>query len=1071
MKIVLAEEQNGSQPSERTFSQAIIRIGRDPVDCQITYDNARYPMVSRKHAELRWEGGKWFLLDLNSSYGSYVNGQRVVGSQVISAGNILQFGTQGPTVRVVFIESADAPQNVAANQPPNVPPPNVPPQSFQQTIPLSQNQPQTPQSGQNAPNPAAPAQLDFIDSTIHFTPFKLVKPQIWLGREPSCDIVFQSDAVMVSRKHAEIANHNGTYLLTDNNSFNGTLVNGQRITAQTPIYHNDEIQLGVGGPIVKFNSPTRIAPKGASLAGQRAVAAGNIAPVAAALDAFENVGSKTMVANIGNISQKVSLDDSSQPTLLMSLTFGSKQELSIGRAEENDIVLDGLQISNRHARLVQSNAGIVIEDFNSTNGVYINGARVSRQGILPGDHVQIGSFMLQIDQNGVIGIFDTRSKTRIDSVNITKEVKNRSGGGLIKLLDNVSLSIQPNEFVGLLGPSGAGKSTFMDALNGMRPASGGSVLINNLDLYQHLDSLKQSIGYVPQDDIIHRELTVYRTLYYVAKLRLSGDVSKKEINQIIDEVMDVTGLSERRDVPINQLSGGQRKRVSIAVELITKPSVIFLDEPTSGLDPATEEKIMVLFRQIAESGRTVILTTHAMENVKLFDKIVLLMRGKLAFYGKPDEALKHLGAASFKELYDKLEDPIEERLKAGGGNRHQVTEQVAEEWKQKFIQTPQYRKNVYEPLKQLGTLQSPGVQKKRRLGIFGSIRQFLTLSRRYWEVLFRDKLNLFILFVQSPIIAFLTYLVMGDDQPRDFAYFVLSLVAVWFGTSVSAREIIRERPVYNRERMVNLGLMPYVMSKLFVLGFIVGLQCLFLFVPLKFLDMTGLMPMPGEFFGVPQFWAMLLTSGVGIALGLLISALVKTSEMATSLVPLILIPQILFSGLVGVPSGVNKVAGLIMPATWAFDTMKQFSGLQVLREDGDKDTDNKDCSVKGACGLYKQVEYDNKQIIKKAEKDISDYKSDAKKDMDKYKDDMDDYQEDMGKYQMGQISKPEKPKAPELKEVPKIDPAKEIPKDLSGYVDFLHPWMDEVLNQLVLMLMFFILVVAALIVLRMQDIA
>ncbi len=1071
MKIVLAEEQNGSQPSEKTFNQAIIRIGRDPVDCQITFDNAKYPMVSRKHAELRWEGGKWFLLDLNSSYGSYVNGQRVVGSQIISVGSILQFGTQGPTVRVVFIESADAPQNVAVNQPQNIQPLNVQPTPFQPP-PIVQNQPKSQQIGQNAPNPSAPAQLDFIDSAIHFSPFHLTKPQIWLGREPSCDIVFQSDAVMVSRKHAEITNHNGTFLLTDNNSFNGTLVNGQRISTQTPIYHNDEIQLGVGGPIVKFNSPSRIAPKGASLAGQRAVAASNIAPAAAALDSFENLGSKTMVANLGNISQKVVLDDSSQPTLLMSLTFGNKPELSIGRAEENDIVLDGLQISNRHARLVQSNAGIVIEDFNSTNGVYINGARVSRQGILPGDHVQIGSFLLQIDQNGVIGIFDTRSKTRIDSVNITKEVKNHSGGGLIKLLDNVSLSIQPNEFVGLLGPSGAGKSTFMDALNGMRPASGGSVLINNLDLYQHLDSLKQSIGYVPQDDIIHRELTVYRTLYYVAKLRLSGDVSKKEINQIIDEVMDVTGLSERRDVPINQLSGGQRKRVSIAVELITKPSVIFLDEPTSGLDPATEEKIMVLFRQIAESGRTVILTTHAMENVKLFDKIVLLMRGKLAFYGKPDEALQFLGAASFKELYDKLEDPIEERLKAGGGgNRHQVTEQVAEEWKQKYIQTPQYRKNVYEPLKELGTLQSPGVQKKRSLGIFGSIRQFMTLSRRYWEVLFRDKLNLFILFVQSPIIAFLTYLVMGDDQPRDFAYFVLSLVAVWFGTSVSAREIIRERPVYNRERMVNLGLMPYVMSKLFVLGFIVGLQCLFLFVPLKLMDVLNIMPMPGEFFGVPQFWAMLLTAGVGIALGLLISALVKTSEMATSLVPLILIPQILFSGLVGVPSGLNKVAGLIMPATWAFDTMKQFSGLEVLREDGDKDVANKDCSVKGSCGLYKQVEYENKQIIKKAEKDIADYKADAKKDMDKYKDDMDDYQEDMGKYQMGQISKPEKPKAPELKEVPKIEQAKEIPKDLSGYVDFLHPWMDEVLNQVVLMLMFFILVVAALIVLRMQDIA
>lgn len=1027
MKIVLADEQNAGQPSERSFSQPVIRIGRDPLDCQVAYDNARFPMVSRKHAELRWENGAWMLADLGSSYGTYLDGLRISSPQPVAVGNVVQFGTNGPTMRVVWFEVAADSRPVAAP------------------------------TAMSSPSTHAIAKLEYVE-TPGKEAFKIIKPSVWLGRDPSCDIIMNPDAVMVSRRHAELTTTGAVYLISDNNSFNGTLVNGQRISVQTPVYHNDEIQLGVGGPIVRFNLPTLIAPKGASLAGQRAVDAAQLAPHAA-IDALENIGSKTMVANMGNMSQKISLDASSQPTLLMSLTFGSKSELTIGRAPENDIVLDGLQISTRHARLMQAGGGIAVEDYNSTNGVYVNGLRVSRQQFGPGDHVQIGSFLIQVDNAGNVGIFDTRSKTRIDSVNITKEVKDRSGGGKIKLLDSVSLSIQPNEFVGLLGPSGAGKSTFMDALNGMRPASGGSVLINNLDLYQHLDSLKQSIGYVPQDDIIHRELTVYRTLYYVAKLRLSGDVTKSEINSIIEEVMDVTGLSERRDVPINQLSGGQRKRVSIAVELITKPSVIFLDEPTSGLDPATEEKIMVLFRQIAESGRTVILTTHAMENVKLFDKIVLLMRGKLAFYGKPDEALKHLGASSFKELYDKLEEPIEPRVKAGM-NRNQATEQVAEEWKNKFMQTPQYRQNVHEPLRQLGSLQSAGVQKKHGLGITGAVRQFLTLSRRYWEVLFRDKLNLFILMIQSPIIAFLTYLVMGEDQPRDFAYFVLSLVAVWFGTSVSAREIIRERPVYNRERMVNLGLMPYIASKLFVLGFIVGLQCLFLFVPLKFLDFTGLMPMPGDLLGIPQLWAMLLTAGVGIALGLLISGLVKTSEMATSLVPLILIPQILFSGLVGIPTGLNKVAGLAMPATWAFDTMKRFSSLDVLREDGDKDEADKDCA-KVKCGLYKRVEFDNKKIIRDAERDIAEYKDDAKKDLDKFEDDLDDFMRNPSG---------DRPKPPELKAVPKIEKAKEVPKNLSGFVDFLHPWMDEVLNQLVLMLMFFILVVAALIVLRMQDI-
>ena len=236
-------------------------------------------------------------------------------------------------------------------------------------------------------------------------------------------------------------------------------------------------------------------------------------------------------------------------------------------------------------------------------------------------------------------------------------------------------------------------------------------------------------------------------------------------------------------------------------------------------------------------------------------------------------------------------------------------------------------------------------------------------------MLLKDKLTLFILFAQAPAIALLTFFVMEANQPRDFVYFVVALVAVWFGTSVSAREIIRERPVYKRERMVNLGILPYLGSKLLVLGLIVGVQCLMLWVPLKFFDLTGLMPMPGETGGIPQLWTMLTTAGVGVALGLLISALVRTSEMATSLVPLILIPQILFSGLVGVPHGVSKVAGLVMPAAWSFDTMKRFSTLDTLEEEG-ADPNGK---TKGL-GLYKYLEKENEKIVNDARRDLEDLK-------------------------------------------------------------------------------------------------
>ena len=969
MKIVLAEENAGRQTRELAFEQETVRIGRDAKECQIVFDHQDFPMVSRRHAELKFQNGQWLLHDLNSSYGTFINGQKVTQPHPIFVGSTLQFGVNGPVSVVVRL--SDAPLNAPEN-------------NFQKSVPA----PFAPISGQMSHGfPAqsmsrqAAAQIEFVGGSAA-APYKITKDKIVFGRDPNADIVLNAADVMVSRIHAEMFRQGNDFILTDNKSFNGTLVNGQRISMPTPVYHTDEIQLGLNGPVLRVNAPANIAPKGHSLAGQRVVASGQHAVLQ---DAPEQIGSKTMIIR-GDLSQKLSMREDLQPTLLMSLNFGAKQSLVIGRDEDSDINLDGLQISNRHARLVRASGGILIEDLNSTNGVYVNGQKVSRQTLAPNDAVQIGAFQIRIDNTGNIGVFDTRSKTRIDSVNITKDVANRAGGGQIRLLDNVSLSIQPNEFVGLLGPSGAGKSTLMDALNGMRPASGGSVLINNLDLYQNLDALKQSIGYVPQDDIIHRELTVYRTLYYVAKLRLSGDVSRAEIDRIINEVMDVTGLSERRDVPVSQLSGGQRKRVSIAVELITKPSVIFLDEPTSGLDPGTEEKIMKLFRQIAESGRTVILTTHAMENVKLFDKIVLLMRGKLVFYGKPEEALAHVGASSFKELYDKIEEPIEARLEGGGADRRQITEQVAEQWKQKFTRTAQFRNNVYEPLKQLGqSRQSPGVQQQRRLGLLGAVQQWMTLSRRYWEVLVRDKFNLFILLVQAPIVALLTYLVIDKNQPRDFIYFVLALVSVWFGTSVAAREIIRERAVYARERMVNLGLLPYLCSKLFILGIIVGVQCILLFLPLKVFDAAGLLKMPGDLAGIPQIWTMILTAGVGIALGLFISAVVKTSEMATSLVPLILIPQILFSGLVGVPTGISKVAGLIMPAAWSFDTMKRFSSLDTLEEEGALANGK----TKGL-GYYKYIEKENDKIIAAAKSDLNDYKDEAQQKIDSFEADLKD---------------------------------------------------------------------------------
>ncbi len=912
MRISLVEERNGQQQAERAFESTSVAVGRDASECQIAFDGGTWPMVSRKHAEFLIEAGRCLLVDKNSRFGTFLDGQQISGPVEIRVGSKAQFGPGGPVLRIMRIELSSAQREAVVNH------------TLERDVVVSQATPSLPRR-------------NFVGADgLSFQPF---------------------------RDH-------------------------------TPI--------------------------------------------------------------------------------------------TIGRATDNDLQLDGLQISNHHARITRVQGDIAVEDVGSTNGVYVNGGRIkSKTRISASDTVQVGPFLLLVDAARGVALLDTRSKTRIDAIDITKVVANRAGGGSIKLLDDVDLAIQPNEFVGLLGPSGAGKSTLMDALNGMRPASSGLVLINSLDLYEHLDSLKQSIGYVPQDDIIHRELTVYRTLHYVARLRLSRDVSGPEIEQIINEVLDVTGLAERRDVPVGQLSGGQRKRVSIAVELITKPSVIFLDEPTSGLDPATEEKIMKLFRHIAESGRTVILTTHAMENVKLFDKIVVLMRGKLVFYGAPHEALAHVSADSFKDLYDRLEAPIEvalARLPLLPANanseqkrnyklqKEQISEEVAEEWKQRFIETEQYQANILQPLGSLKGQQHSATPTKHRPNVTDALRQWKTLAHRYIEVLLYDKFNLLILFGQAPIVAFLTYLVVDKESPRDFPYFVLALVAVWFGTAIAAREIIRERAVYNRERMVNLGLLPYVGSKLAVLFMIVGVQCALLFGFLRLFHVMGVMKLPGDHFGLPQLGVVLLTGAVGIAIGLFISAIVKTSEMATSLVPLLLIPQIIFCGLVGVPKGSAKYVGTLMPATWAFDSMKRLSSeLGVLRG---KDEDAMPSNKTEGRGLFKEIEHSNDALIDQKQKEVEDYRARSEEKFEDFDKEMNDYQKRVEKWNVGgrQGAEPKKPAKPTLDPVPPRMEVVDIPDDLSSHVEFLHPWGSTWLNPLVLLLMFLGMTFGTIIALRSQDI-
>src|SRR5579859_1108332 len=236
---------------------------------------------------------------------------------------------------------------------------------------------------------------------------------------------------------------------------------------------------------------------------------------------------------------------------------------------------------------------------------------------------------------------------RIDARRLTRRV------GRVIILNDVSLSIAPGEVVCIAGGSGAGKTTLLEALAGVRPADSGTVRFDSVDVYSHLDVFRNSLGYVPQDDLIHADLPLRSTLRYAARLRLPASTGSAEIDTAVDDAMRALDLQSQARLRVGTLSGGQRKRASIAVELLTKPHVFFLDEPTSGLDPAIGAELMQVLRKLAkEEGATVVLTTHSPPDLLLCDRVVFLARGgHLAFDGTPDDALRHFGVAHFSEIY------------------------------------------------------------------------------------------------------------------------------------------------------------------------------------------------------------------------------------------------------------------------------------------------------------------------------------------------------------------------------------------------------------------------------------
>ena len=361
----------------------------------------------------------------------------------------------------------------------------------------------------------------------------------------------------------------------------------------------------------------------------------------------------------------------------------AKDHLVIGRDPSCDVVIAHPVVSKKHAEIIKQNGKSLIVDLGSVNGTFVNGIRVKRHELQELDRVVIGPSELHF-HGGTLTHVPDRRVVRLDSVHLNFQVTDRNTGQPKLLLDDLSLVVKPKELIGLLGPSGAGKTTLMNALNGFVKPTSGKVLYNGVDLYQNLDAMKSTIGFVPQEDIMHRQLSVRRCLYYAAKLRLSDDISEDEINRRVEEMLETLKLDQQRwDNPVATLSGGQRKRVSLGIELLPKPGVLFLDEPTAGLDPRTETLMMMLFRQLANQGSTIVITTHLLGSFGVLDKVVVLVQGRLAYYGPGTKFLEYFKAETPPDVYDDLTD--------------NNTVPYALELKKRFQSAPLYQNLVVEP--------------------------------------------------------------------------------------------------------------------------------------------------------------------------------------------------------------------------------------------------------------------------------------------------------------------------------------------------------------------------------------
>ena len=363
----------------------------------------------------------------------------------------------------------------------------------------------------------------------------------------------------------------------------------------------------------------------------------------------DGIGDKTVSWN----GQRIAVQVTPYRNVPVAALFQQKDRLVIGRAPDCDVCLPHPMVSRYHALLEKLPEGLRLRDLASINGVWVGGERITGPVLLrEGHRVGIGPFLFSLNQ-GIINTVDNSRSLRLEARGLEKVIP-LAKGQTRKLLDDINLVVEPGEFVSLLGPSGSGKSTLMDCLNGRRRATGGRVLANGEDFYRHFNNFRQSLGYVPQKDIVHTQLTVYRALITRPNCGCRRTPILRSCTARIDEVLREMELVPHKDTLVANLSGGQIKRVSLGAELLAEPCMLYIDEATSGLDAGTETRMMHLFRGLSNVGRSIVCITHNLENVDQCHLILILARGKLMYYGPPAEAPDYFKVNRISEIYDRL---------------------------------------------------------------------------------------------------------------------------------------------------------------------------------------------------------------------------------------------------------------------------------------------------------------------------------------------------------------------------------------------------------------------------------